>query len=282
MFIRFFLLSILVGSSLNGMSQKSIHKTYDLFFSWGYNRAAYTKSDFNISGVGYDLTFKDVRAEDYVTTFSLENYFKPANLTIPQYVGRLGMYLNERTSISIGVDHMKYYMILNQNLEIEGQISPQASEKYADTYNNTSHDVPFRFLYFHHSDGLNYANIEIEYNFPLWTSLNMKHSWEVVGNLGIGLVVPKTYVMILNDDVDNRFHIAGGGISAKVGTRFNFFKYFYIEAASKNGFVVMPNVLVNNEKNATANQRFGWTQFYGALGFNISLSRKEKDNVESP
>ncbi len=267
-------------SAYTGWAQENIHNKYDLFFSWGYNRAAYTKSDFHISGAGYDLTFKDVRAEDYVTTFSMENYFKPVNLTIPQYVGRLGMYLNERLSISIGVDHMKYYMLLNQNLKIEGEVSSTASASHAGLYQNEFYDVPVRFLYFHHSDGLNYASAELEYNYPVWISDNKKYSWEVAGNVGLGLFVPKTYVMILNEDVDNKFHLAGFGGSIKAGTRFNFFKHFYLEASSKNGIAILPNILVNNEKTATANQRFGWTQFFGALGFNIPLNGKQNNNVE--
>jgi len=278
-------IAILVVFQCMGVSsfaQKKIHEKFDFFFYWGYNRSAFNKSDVHISGNGYDLTFKDVEARDKPTPFSIVDYIKPDNISKPQYNYRMGLYLNDRLSISIGMDHMKYYMITDQNLQIEGYIDPSASEKYQGTYDNSSHEVPWRFMWLHHSDGLNYASVEVEYNYPIWQSMNEKFSWEGMANVGVGMVVPKTYVMILNEGVDNKFHIAGGGPSVKLGTRFSFFKFCYAEIASKNGYVWMPKILVNNDNSAQAKQRFAWTQFYGAVGFNIPLSGKQKNDAQNP
>ena len=82
--------------------------------------------------------------------------------------------------------------------------------------------------------------------------------------------------MILNSDEDNRFHLAGGGPSAKVGARFTAWKYFYIESAFKTGYLFLPNIIVNSAGSAKAHQHFGWLEFYGALGFNIPLGRAKK------
>lgn len=282
--MRFIISGILVALSIFSFGQEkgTVHNKNDLFFYWGYNRAAYTKSDFHISGEGYDLTFKDVRAKDKPTPFSFEDYAKFSNISKPQYNYRLGWYFKEKWSVSIGMDHLKYYMRENQYLQIEGSVSESASEKYAGEYDNTTHLVPWRFVWFHHSDGLNYTSIELEYNFKVYQSKDKKIAIEALANAGGGLVVPKTFVMVLNEGVDNKFHIAGGGPSVKLGARFSFFKYFYLEAAGKTGYVWMPKILVNNEKTAQAKQHFGWVEFYGALGFNIPLSGKQKSDAQKP
>ncbi len=280
--LRIFLSSVFTSISVLGIAQESVHKKFDLFIYTGYNRSAFTRSDFHISGEGYDLVFRDVAAQDAPTPFSFQGYFTPGRFSIPQYTYRFGLYLNKRWSISVGLDHMKYYMITNQNLNIEGEVSPAASEKYAGVYGGSPVEVPWRFLWFHHSDGLNYGSVELEYNYPVWVSKKSNFSWELIGNGGLGLYVPKTFVQVFDEPVDNKFHLAGYGLSAKVGTRFNFFKHFYLEASSKNGFAILPSILVNNEKSAQAKQRFGWTQFFGAVGFNIPLNAKQESDAQKP
>ena len=266
---------LFVASTL--FAQQSIEKKGRFFFYWGYNRAQFTNSDFHISGEGYDLTFQDVTAADSPIPFSVERYFKPGNISKPQYNYRIGYYINDRLSLSVGLDHMKYYMNTEQNAKVSGYVDASRDKSFAGTYDGSAIDIPWRLLWFHHSDGLNYTSAELEYNLPIWVSSNSKFSLEAMGNVGLGIVIPKTYVMILNEEVDNKFHIAGGGPSAKVGGRFNFFNYFFLETALKSGYVFMPSILVNDKKTAKANQHFGWTQFYGAIGFNIPLKAKKSD-----
>jgi len=250
--------------------KQDVQRKGRVFFYWGYNRSTYSKSDFHISGEGYDLTYRDIKAKDKPTPFSTTDYVQPSNISKPQYNYRIGYYINDRWSISFGMDHMKYFMIEDQHLKVEGHVSPEASSTYAGTYDHET-EVNWRMLWVHHSDGLNYTSVEAEYNLPLWIASSKKFYLDVMGNIGAGIVVPKTYVMTLNKEEDNKFHIAGGGPSAKLGARFTFWRNFYFEAAAKAGYVWMPNILVNSEGTAEANQHFGWIQGYGALGISIPL-----------
>lgn len=269
-------LVVLLGQSF---AQNDVSRKGRIFGYWGYNRSAYSKSDIHISGQGYDLTFKKVGAADKPTSFSAEDYLKPENISKPQYNYRLGYYLTDRLSISVGMDHMKYFMWTDQRLEVDGYISKEASEQYQGTYNNELVTVPWRFFWIHHSDGLNYASVELEYNWPVWISPSKKFYVDAVGNVGAGLVVPKTYVMVLNKQEDNKFHVAGGGPNVKLGGRFTFFTNFFFDTSLKAGYTWMPNILVNGEGTAKASQNFGWVQWYTALGFSIPLNglNKEKE-----
>ncbi|HYG49428.1 MAG TPA: hypothetical protein VD905_00930, partial [Flavobacteriales bacterium] len=57
-------------------------KKGEFFFSWGYNRAAFTKSDIAFSGPGIDFTLSNVAAKDRPTPLNFNDYF--VNVTIPQ------------------------------------------------------------------------------------------------------------------------------------------------------------------------------------------------------
>ena len=47
----------------------------------------------------------------------------PANITIPQTNYRIGYFFKEHYTISVGVDHMKYVMIADQKVQINGEIN---------------------------------------------------------------------------------------------------------------------------------------------------------------
>lgn len=263
-----------VKNSWLKITQEDPERKGRFFFYWGYNRSAYTKSDFHIQGEGYDFTVKDMKATDKPSALTFNNYV--ANISIPQYVYRLGYFINDRVSLSIGMDHLKYYMVSDQLAVVDGYVSQDVSSEFAGVYDNAEVKIPWDWLWVHHSDGLNYASVELEYNLPLWMSSNRKFYVDVLGNVGGGLVVPKTYVRLYEEAIDNEFHIAGGGMSAKVGGRVTFWTNFYFEASLKSGYVWMPDILVDGTSTASANQQFGWTEFFGAVGFSIPLNKKNK------
>ncbi|MGB0403631.1 MAG: hypothetical protein ACPGEG_05990 [Salibacteraceae bacterium] len=284
--VLFFTLTLLASSAfaqkeIEGVKNKKFSITTEdvarkgrFFFYWGYNRSAYTKSDFHIEGEGYDFTVKDMKATDKPSALTFNNYVE--NISIPQYVYRLGYFINDRVSLSVGIDHLKYYMVPDQTAVVDGYVKPEASAKYAGEWNDEEVYVPWNWVWVHHSDGLNYTSVELEYNLPVWISAKKNFYVDVLGNVGGGLVIPKSYVRVFGEGVDNKFHIAGGGMNLKLGTRFTFWKNFYFEAALKSGYVWMPNILVDGTSTAKANQHFGWTEFFGAVGFSIPLNKNNK------
>ena len=85
-------------------------KTRKFFVYWGWNRDAYTDSDIRFHGNSYDFKLSKVVAHDRQTPLGLDPYLAPGSVTIPQTNCRIGYFLNDHWSISIGLDHMKYVM----------------------------------------------------------------------------------------------------------------------------------------------------------------------------
>ena len=120
------LLSLLLPASV--FSQKyEIQRKGKFFFYWGYNRAAFTNSDINFTGPGYDFTLQAVQANDRPQEFTFKEYFGITTMWQPQYVYRFGYFINDKWSISIGLDHMKYIMPQYQQVQIRGEINQEGN-----------------------------------------------------------------------------------------------------------------------------------------------------------
>src|ERR1035437_4032996 len=112
----------LSGNRANGNTEtKELFKRKGRFFLfWGYNWSAYSKSDIDLCGDGYDFTITDIVGKDEPVPLS-STYIKPTTFSVPQYNYRVGYFLNDKTFISIGQDHMKY-VIDKQTTHLSGTI----------------------------------------------------------------------------------------------------------------------------------------------------------------
>jgi hypothetical protein len=63
------------------------------------------------------------------------------------------------------------------------------------------------------------------------------------------------------------FHVAGYGVSGKVGLNFTFFKYFFVQTELKGGYINMPNIQTTYRENIDkASQDFHFLQTVVAFG----------------
>lgn len=236
-----------------------------LYAYWGWNRAKYSNSDIHFKGDTYDFTLYDVVAKDRQTRFALDPYFNPAMITIPQTNLRIGYFFHNNYELSVAVDHMKYVMVQNQHLKIDGTIQ-SADSAYNGTYNNQEVLVDPNFLLFEHTDGLNYINMELR-------RFDNLYSWKFIDiNLtegaGIGMLLPKTNCTLLAFPRNDNFHVAGYGLGAVAGLNINLWKYFFIQAELKGGFIHMPNIRTTPSAADVASQKFFFVQtniLFGAI-----------------
>lgn len=236
---------------------------------WGWNNGQYTKSDIRFKGDNYDFTLDNVVAHDRQSDFGIK-YFNPTEMTIPQYNFRLGYFFHDNWNISFGIDHMKYVMDQDQFAKMNGYINN--GSEFDGTYNDHSQQLTEDFLKFEHTDGLNYANIEIRRFDNLLRLPISKNGKGIDVNLtegiGGGIMYPKTNTTLMGQDRHDEFHLSGFGVGAMVGINFTFWDYFFIQAELKGGYIDMNDIMTTQSKSDKAQQNFFYSQqniVFGAI-----------------
>lgn len=251
--------------------KSKLHEKGDFYLYWGYNRSGYTTSDIRFTGPGYDFTLEDVGAHDRPTEVTLENYAKPANITIPQYVYRIGYFITDRWSISAGMDHMKYVLGANQTVSMTGSIQ-QPGNPFNGDYQGEERALSNDFLHFEHTDGLNYASVGTDYFYPLYVSQNGEHGVSALAGAGLGLLIPKSNVTLMGGERSDVFHVAGWGASANLGVQAYFFKHFFFRTQLKGGWISMQDILTRpGDAPDRAHQNFGFGMWDFVLGGQFSF-----------
>jgi hypothetical protein len=248
------------------------HNKGKMFVFWGGNRESFSKSDIHFKGPDYDFTLYDVMANDKPKGWHVD-YLNPSRMTIPQTNLRIGYFINDHYNISIGLDHMKYVMIQSQNVEIAGVVGtsyPDYAGVYLPSGNHTIDMTDGTFLKFEHTDGLNYINTEFSRVDDISKIFKIRNTDKFQVNItegvGSGILYPKTNATLLGKERHDDFHVSGFGISAKVGLNFTFFKYFFLEAEMKGGYINMNDIRTTNEPSDRASQHFLFLQRIIAFG----------------
>ena len=257
-----------------GWNQEYKRKNHFDFF-WGYNVSGYSKSDISFVGRDYNFTIYDVKAYDRPTPFKVDPYLNPGMFTIPQWNMRATYHFADRWSVSIGTDHMKYVMPQDQFVAMEGYINiPGGSHN--GVYNRQPKKLTDDFLLFEHTDGLNYASIEMEYHGNIYR-FNDKHEINYYVGPGAGLLIPRSNVTLMEYPRYDEFHVAGYGLSGKIGLQTILWKHLTFNAEWKNGYMSMQDILTTGDNpNDRAMQTFWFSEFTGTIGFILDFTKKEK------
>ncbi len=268
------------------------------FFYWGYNRSIYTTCDIHFWGDGYNFTLHNVTAKDKPVPYSLY-YATPTTITIPQYDVRLGYYINDKTFISFGNDHMKY-QIDKQTTLLTGVITKDNNGgKNIGTYNNKEvlvgegpgntesngysgpsiiDSLPKGYVSdYEHCDGLNDFSFEIGRVEQIWISKSHHQSLSAEGTIGAGMIVADTRADVLGypsgHDLNGKktFHLAGYSSSASIGLKFYFRKNFFLLSRIKGGFINMPDINTTTT-GGKASQQFWFFEPMVVLGYSWSFT----------
>jgi hypothetical protein len=233
-----------------------------LYFTWGYHRDAYTRSN---------IHFKDSRTDDYDFKFyhakasdqpDMHNLFSTP-LSVPQYVLNIG-YMSKKYKgwgIEFSWDHLKYVVNDNQVMHVKGNIR----EHYVD---NDSLVTP-SFVHFEHTNGNNYAMISLVRQINLLSSRNDNHSLKALFKAGAGGMVPKTDSYIMGNHNDGPFQLSGFVIGVSANLRYVIYKYFYLETSVKGAFADYTHAKLYEK--GYAKQTFFSIQGIGSAGINIPL-----------
>ena len=245
------------------------------YFYWGWNKAQYSYSDLTFKGDDYNFTLFDVAAKDRQTQWDPEVYLNPANITIPQTVGRIGYYFHDHWNISIGVDHMKYVMVSQQFATIDGYIDLKTPDsEFNAVYDNAPIYIDEDFLEFEHTDGLNYVNVELSRVDNLGDHLkwnSKKIQLNVLESVGVGVLYPKTNTTLMSKERYDAYHLSGFGLSLKGGVNLTLFNHFFVQAELKAGYFTMPNIRTTTSSADSASQDFFFFQRNISFGYIFQL-----------
>ena len=243
------------------------HNKGKFFIFWGGNRESFTRSNIRFQGENYDFTLYDVAAHDKPKGWHVD-YVNPGRMTIPQTNLRIGYFFSDHYSIAIGVDHMKYVMYNNVRTNYSGYY-PNAGT-YGELPTSDELTLTEDFLLFEHTDGLNYIHTEVPRVDDLSKFIGLpntdKFQINVTEGFGAGVLLPKTNTTLLGKERYDEFHLAGYGLSGKVGLNFTFFKHFFIQAEVKGGYINMNDIRTTNNTADKASQDFWFFQRIIAVG----------------
>ena len=274
-FLIFFVGSFVFGQNSNDEnteigSKKPFGKKGTMFVFWGWNRAAFSKSDIHFKGNGYDFVLHNVVAHDRPSDLSWD-YINPKEVSIPQFNFRYGYFIKDNLAIVIAQDHMKYVMDQNQTVDITGKISDPVYENMVQ--NGKINLADEKFLTFEHTDGLNYVNAGVEKYKNISSKEKVEILWAYGG--GLGVMFPKSNVKLFGNERSDRFHVAGFGADVRTNINFIFWKRLMARVEAKFGYINMPDVKTTlNNKPDKASHDFVFGQINFGVGYVFNIKNK--------
>ncbi|MCR8666468.1 hypothetical protein NO995_02160 [Aestuariibaculum sp. M13] len=267
---------LLSGFKINAQESTPIKYTTNnkgkFFISWGGNRERYSKSDITFKGEDYNFTINNATAHDKPKGWHID-YINPTRITIPQTNVKVGYFISDKYTVSLGIDHMKYVMDRNESRRLDGYIDLPESEPgsiYNGNYNNDAFLVSEDFLKFEHTNGLNYVYAEIARFDDISSIFGINNTDKFQINftegLAAGALVPKTNTTLLQKDRYDEFHLSGYGISATAGLNLLFFKHFFIQTDLRGGYINMPDIRTTSNTAESASQHFMFIQNVISIG----------------
>ena len=275
--MKYFVLFVAMTLSFQGFSQEedfvalpekyTAHNKGKFYFFWGGNSDIYSRSDIHFKGKDYDFTLHNVKAHDKRKGWHID-YVNPKRITIPQTNFRVGYFITDNYNISLGVDHMKYIMYQNETVGYSGNYPDRGA--YGEAISDGNVFLTRDFLKFEHTDGLNYLNVEFSRvdDFSKYLRIRNTDKIQVNFTTGIvaGIIYQKTNTELLGQDRYDEFHISGYGIAAKAGLNITFYKYFFVQAELKGGYIDMNDIRTTANKADKASQSFYFGESVIAFG----------------
>ncbi len=271
--MRCFPLLLLFLTACSANAQQTPSLKHRVFAYWGYNRAQFTASSIRFTGNNYDFILHDVAAKDKPEGFTFSNYFKPKNIWIPQYNYRVGWFLNNQWSFSIGLDHMKYVVVKDQQVKLTGTISRDRSAAYATSGETGEVRITPDFLTYEHTDGLNLLALDADHYSRMWTSRNGRQAFYFTQGLFAGPVIPRTDVRLFGEGINNKFHLAGYGAGAQLGLFALVADRVFLRANVRAGYMELPSVLTTGKSEDRASQHFWFMEENVMLGVLIGRTK---------
>jgi hypothetical protein len=234
MTIRTIIFLLTFWISIPAAAQETTERTKKkglFYFEGGSHRAFYSTSDIRVRRGGdpsFDFTLYGVKAKD---EGGLRFH------TAPQFSYAVGYYFTEKGfGLEYHYDHIKYFVQQGQRVRLRGNIEGHAYDQ--DTV------LTADFFQMEHSDGGNYAMLNVVKWIPLTSGKNPDFTINLVARAGFGVLNPKTKTVIMGAHRDDRYHISGFVTGVETGLRFVFFRRFTAGTTVKGAYANYRDFLI--------------------------------------
>ncbi|MCD6012252.1 MAG: hypothetical protein K0Q79_2114 [Flavipsychrobacter sp.] len=242
------------------------HRQGSLYFSWGYNKEWYTRSNVHVkqSEQGNDYKLMNVKSHDNPGWNEKGSIFAK-QLTIPQYNYRLGYYFNEKQDLAIEInfDHTKHIIQDGQNVRMKGTFNGNAVDSNV-TFSHANG------CYYYLNNGANFFLINIVKRWGLYSSRKYPFRVDFTGKFGIGPVVPHVENSFFGQRNDPHFQLGGWNTGIETALRATITRFAYLEFAQKVDYARYSNLKIYN---GTARQSFGTYELILSLGLTIPTTK---------
>ncbi len=260
---------LLTFITFNALAQKTERKG-EFYFSWGYNKAYYTRTDVSISqpSLGNNFTFINTKLVDNP---GWDKALLTLALSIPQYNYRIGYFIDKDKDLAfeINFDHTKALFKNDQTVHMVG------------TFNNRPIDSSFVFSktgagnsrnYYYLNNGANFLlfNIVKRKKFTNWSTKNI--AIDGLAKVGIGPVIPHVENSLFGQKNDQGFQFGGWNTGIEYALRSTLKKHLYLEFAGKIDYAYYYGLDVYQGK---AKHSLSTLEFILNLGYTLPMGPRK-------
>ena len=262
-FITYILVSCF---SLTASAQKKGKRKGEFYFSWGYNKEWYTKSNVHVDQPELlnSYTFQNIKGHDHPGWD--EGLFSKA-ISIPQYNYRIGYIFNREKGFGfeINFDHTKFIFAEDQEAKLKGTLNG----KFADTSVMFNHQNGF---YYYLNNGANFLLFNFVKRWKIYSSRDEHIKLDFLGKAGIGPVIPHVENSFFGNANEPHFQFGGWNMGVEGTLRGTFFKYVYLEYCNKLDYARYSNLHIYK---GTAKHAFGTYEMILNLGVTFPMGKRE-------
>jgi hypothetical protein len=264
-----FILALFAVLPIALFAQKGNTRKGEFYFSWGYNKEWYTRSDVKVSQPDLNTQYTLHRVTSHDHPGWDEGLFSTP-LSIPQYNYRLGYFFNRKKGwgIEINFDHTKHILQ-------DGQLVPVSG-----LFNGKITDSAIRFseangFYYYLNNGANFLLINLVKRWNWHESKNGRYKLDALAKAGIGPVIPHVQNSFFGNANDPGFQFGGWNIGVEAGARATFYRHVYLEFTNKIDYARYSGLKIYK---GTASQAFGTYELILSLGYTLPAGKKTSSN----
>lgn len=245
--------------------QKKPVRKGEFYFSWGYNKEWYTRSDVKVSqpSLGNDYAFKSVQSHDHP---GWDEGLFSIPLSIPQYNYRLGYFFNKKKGLALEInfDHTKHIIQEGSLVRISGTLH----NRQVDSTVNFSEGNGF---YYFLNNGANFLLFNIVKRWKWHESRNGNFRVDALAKGGVGPVIPHVQNSFFGQANDPGFQLGGWNMGLEGALRATFLRHLFLEFSNKLDYASYSGLKTYK---GTARQSFGTYEMILGLGYTFAAGKK--------